>query len=383
MQDNWLDFLKLEGARLQEHQLLAGGQAMSVTSFEGSGVVQEAGALNWMAALPDYVVVTVGSSDAKKFLQAQFCNDLELLGELNPSEASVKSGGVQLNGYCNPKGRLLALFQLLEIGENDYRMVLPASVAEGLVKRLSMFVLRDDVKVAIAADTRVLAVGGPDAHSAIKQLPGFASGSPDIETGEVALTQGCQVAALPGQRWLLLVDDEVAKKSWKQLAADMSPVGANKWKLSCIEQGEPAITDLTAEKFIPQMLNMQSIDALSFKKGCYPGQEIVARMQYLGKLKKNMHRLQLPTVPVAGDLVANDEASGSLSAGQQVLAGDDIDAGTLVTVALGKDGRYECLAVLKTELDLSTLRLEGLDFEAGAQIAELGLPYTVVLPGCS
>lgn len=376
MQDNWLEFLAGEGARLQ---------GKFVLSFNDALPENEAGLTDWLTALPNHVVVEAVSADAGKqtrhfkdgalsvtdFLQNQFCNDLGSLNE-QPSDPQA-----QLNGYCNPKGRLLALFYLIRYSragsegaeEAAYRMLLPASVADGFVKRLSMFLLGADAKIALQPAWQALVAAGPKAVEPLDTLLDAAGSVADLQPYQAITRDDVQVVRLPAERWLILSETGHAIQHWNILAEALQPVGQHRWTLACIEQGEPSVQVETLEKFIPQMLNLQSIGALSFKKGCFPGQEIVARMQYLGKLKRNMRRISFdsPTLPAVGSAITS---------------GEDADAGTLVSVACSKDGRYEGLAVLKADVDIATLAI---DTEPAGQVSaasELSLPYAVELPGC-
>lgn len=341
---------------------------------------------NWLTALPDYAVVEATAADtpplrirdvepvnAQGFLQNQFCNDVAAI------DAGVTA---QINGFCNPKGRLLALFHLIASTDTDtartFRMVLPASVANGFVKRLSMFLLGADAKISLQPQLQVWAMAGLQAAEALDGLPGSQTSAASLEPYQSVAADHLQVVRLPADRWLIIAEADGAAAIQKSLADVATPVDSQHWVAAAIAQGEPAITAETAEKFIPQMLNMQSIDGLSFKKGCYPGQEIVARMQYLGKLKRNMRRIGFA-------------ADAAPLAGATIKTADDADLGTLVSVsaaAAESAGRFEALAVLKADADLSAISDvsfaagEGGDGISASELVELELPYPVELPGC-
>ena len=248
-------------------------------------------------------------------------------------------------------------------------MVLPASVAESFVKRLSMFVLGADAKINLQPSLQVLAAAGSKAVAPLDSIMGSGASVADLAPYEVITGESVQVLRLPADRWLLLSDAQRVEDDWKTLAASLQVVGNHRWSLACIAQGEPSVHAETVEKFIPQMLNLQSIDALSFKKGCFPGQEIVARMQYLGKLKRNMRRISF-----------NSESLPAI--GSAISSGEDADAGTLVSVACSEAGRYEGLAVLKADVDVTTLAFDAVAAGPDSATSELKLPYPVELPGC-
>ncbi len=163
-------------------------------------------------------------------------------------------------------------------------------------------------------------------------------------------------------RYLVLasVDDQIAL--WNTCNS-MAKADDAVWRLADIGAGIPSVTRQTQEAFVPQMVNLQLIDALSFTKGCYPGQEIVARMQYLGKLKRHMRRFRL-----------SPDATGKVSvpqAGDSLQAGEDADAGVVVDAVLGADGRAELLAVVKVSAVEASLSV------GGQALLALDLPYDI------
>ncbi len=342
---SWTDFLKSQGA--------TGG------TFNTLSPAAEAGVSNWLADLADRVVIDVTGADASEFLQAQFCNDVAVLDPVSGTAG-------QLNGYCNPKGRLLALFHLVAFAEDDsdtprFRMILPASTADAFVKRLRMFVLRAQVEFTLSDDAyRVFGMSGARVSAALEGL--FPANHPTPDAGDYSTKQfpGYMAMKLPADRWMLVVDENKAMDAWNTLSAELQSVGSNRWQLESIDAGEPVLYDTNVEQIIPQMLNLQAINALSFKKGCYPGQEIVARMQYLGKLKRRMRK-----VMISGDALPD--------AGAKLAAGDDADAGIVVCAAIGADGNARALVVVKDSVDIAQLSAEGI----GGGFAALDLPYTL------
>lgn len=342
---SWSDFLQLQGA--------------SGETFNGKTLADEAGVTDWVTDLSDRVVVNVTGADAGDFLQAQFCNDV---AALDPATGHA----AQLNGYCNPKGRLLALFHLVAQSENGseatgYRMILPAGIAEAFVKRLRMFVLRAQVEFTVLDQgCHILGIGGAQAFTALEGL--FPAGHPSSEATDYSVeeTRGMTVIKLPADRWMLVVDEDAAIDVWTALSAHLQCVGLNRWNLAGIGAGEPVLHAGNVEQIIPQMLNLQAVDGLSFKKGCYPGQEIVARMQYLGKLKRRMHRVAIDSAVLP-------------DAGVKLTAGDDADAGVVVTAATGADNKTHALVVIKDKVDIAQLSAE----HVTGDFSSLDLPYAL------
>src|SRR5829696_8456143 len=210
-----------------------------------------------IADLSHYAVLRITGDDAAAFLHAQFTNDVQAL--------SVDTA--QWNGWCTPKGRLVATF-LLARRKDEFLMVLPAEISGPIAKRLGMFVLRSKVKIADAsADyARRGLMAAADAPTAMR----------------VADRDGAIVVGLGDNRALMLAPTADAP------AADAD---ADAWELASIRAGVPTVTAATQEAFVPQMANFELLGGVSFKKGCYPGQEIVERMQYRGGLKRRMARV--------------------------------------------------------------------------------------------
>jgi folate-binding protein YgfZ len=209
-------------------------------------------------------------------LHSQFSNDVERL----PANTA------RLAAYCNAKGRMLASF--LYWKENDaYQLQLHHSLFAAIQKRLQMFVLRAKVKLIAAQDNLLLGLGGQAAQAAL--LPFF----PDLPTAPYSLISnqhGTLIRVADGfgaPRYQLHLSAAQAEALWPALS-QLGAIHPDIWKLADIQAGLACISATTQEKFVPQMVNYELVGGVNFKKGCYPGQEIVARSQYLGKLKRRM-----------------------------------------------------------------------------------------------
>lgn len=266
-----------------------------------------------LVPLPELGVIAVSGADALAFLQAQLTNDI----------AQLAPTAMQPTGYCTPKGRLLATFQQWRRGD-DAMLRLPRAILPAVMKRLSMFVLRAKAKLADVSDawtTTGLLGASEAAQRAGVALPR----DPWIGT----VLGDMRIDRVPGagdatDRLLLTAPAGTPLPDW---CAGLPVLPASAWWWSEIEAALPTVFAATQEKFVPQMINFEVIGGVSFRKGCYPGQEIVARSQYLGKLKRRMQRAHVDhaDVAIAGDVHHAGEAQ---PVGTVVLAAPSPRGGT-------------------------------------------------------
>ena len=232
------------------------------------------------AHLSDWGLIFVEGADAASFLQNQLTNSVLGLNRSKPGDIAEGPAAVRLVGYCSPKGRLLAsawlaLFPQNNQGDDRYALFISKDIAASTAKRLAMFVLRSKVKVSDVSDTwqisgfygTGLSLDSLGSDSLILRMP-------NVLYEDQAIVR--VLIASPHQSEDLV--DSAALKHWNFLEV-----------LSAI----PRIVLTTQEQFVPQMINFESVAGVDFKKGCYPGQEIVARSQYRGVIKR---RLQLATL---------------------------------------------------------------------------------------
>ncbi|MCI0668519.1 MAG: folate-binding protein [Methylococcaceae bacterium] len=223
-----------------------------------------------------YAVLAVTGRDAAAFLQGQTTCDV--LG-LQPNSATH-------GAICNPKGRVLSTF-LLFIHEDGYWLVLPETLAVSIEKKLRMHVLRS--KVGIENVTDSVAIFGQCCASRPERFERTWPESSDRRYPLVHAENWQMVKTAPNQ-WLFIGSAESAEQHWNELVAldGYAETSCEYWNLLCILNGIPRLGIETSEEFIPQMINLDALGGISFKKGCYTGQEIVARTHYLGKLKRRM-----------------------------------------------------------------------------------------------
>jgi folate-binding protein YgfZ len=236
-----------------------------------------------LAELRQYGALEVHGADARAFLHGQLTNDVQNLAEDRARYA----------GWCSPKGRLLASV-LIVPWKDGYLLQLARDIAPAVAKRLSMFILRAKVKVEDASDRWVQ-------FGAWGDIPGEHLGVTRCES---------EICVLVDEHRYLMFTPASERT---RLAALGSSVDENEWTLEEIRAGRPLITQATQDQFVPQMVNFERLGAVDFQKGCYPGQEIVARAQYRGQVKRRMVQMQGAAKP-----------------------GEDFNGGTVVDAARGE-----------------------------------------------
>lgn len=299
-----------------------------------------------VAPLAHLAAIRFAGEDTAAFLQGQLSSDVREAGP----------GRSQYSSYSTPKGRMLASFLLYQDADGHV-MLLSEEIRDAIHKRLSMFIMRSKVKASVP-DVALLGVAGPGAES----LLASALGVVPQEDHTLLAFDGGHVIRVPQLGFIIAVAVERVAEVWQRLAAGATPVGPAAWQWREIHAGVVRVTGATQELFVPQMANLDLIGAVNFKKGCYPGQEIVARTQYLGKLKKRAYlaRIEAPAVEPGQPLFSADF-------GEQA-------SGQIANAALNGDGSYDALVVVQS----SSLE-HGVHFGApqGPALSFLPLPYTV------
>ena len=292
--------------------------------------------------LAEWGVIRATGPDAASFLHGQLTQDTQ----------SLREGSARLAGYCSPKGRLLASFIVWRADADTLLLACSADLLPATLKRLSMFVLRAKCKLSDAsAELALYGLAGPSAAAQLGENPPSAWKTQSAGTG--------LAIGLPGaagtSRWLLA-----------QPAADAAPdlpaLAADDWAWLEVQSGVARITAPTVEHFVPQMVNLELVGGVNFQKGCYPGQEIVARSQYRGTLKRRA--------------MLFDSAS-TLTAGQEVFHSADPGqpAGLVALAAARAGGGSSALVEIKlSALDGGSLHLGAAD---GPRLQPVALPYAI------
>lgn len=306
-----------------------------------------------VARLDDYGVIKVEGDDAETFLHAQFTNDLQ---------QGVNENSSQLSAYCSPKGRILALFRIFK-ANNAFYLSMPRELVEATHKRLSMFVLMSKVTLTDESDSiNQLGVSGPNSEQKLMALVG----QPPEEMDQVVTKENTSVIRIPGPqpRFQIIAPSKEIKSLNNKLGTFVSEVSADAWQLLDIHAGIAVIKQVNVEAFVPQMVNLQAINGLSFKKGCYPGQEVVARMQYLGKLKRRMYLAHSDNETIAqpGDSVF-------------VNADEPRKTGVVVIAQPAPDGGCDLLIVV--EIESTENQSLQLDENMASALTLKPLPYSL------
>jgi len=273
------------------------------------------------AALHETVVVPLAhvgliaarGADTEAFLQGQLSNDVR----------DATAARAQLTSYNSPKGRMLAVLNLWREADG-FVLEVHRGVLEPVLKRLRLHVLRSQVKLEdVSAAQASLGVAGKAAARTL-EAAGF---DPPAGPYEVSRARDIAVTRRPGKvpRFTLRGAVEALAALWPGLAQGARPAGTGAWRLLEIEAGMPTIYPETQDRFVAQMCNLDQLGGISFSKGCYTGQEVVARVHYLGAVKRHMVPAHLPGTPPA--------------------PGTRIDAGELVDAALHPDGGSAALVV--------------------------------------
>lgn len=349
MNSIWLTFLQQHNALIEKGY---------VTHFQDSATeLGNAQDDTILVDLSNFGLIHFSGEEASDFLQRQLSCDLR----------KVNHQTAQYGSYCTPKGRMLASFLIWSgIANNEYFMQLPSTLLDVISKRLSMYILRTKVRLDDCSDTLIrIGIAGNKAKLLLEEvfdgvvLPASSLGMVHTEKGSIL----CRNI----DRYEIITTLDQAITIWPRLASQATPTGTMCWDWQEIRAGIPVILPITQEQFIPQMVNLDVIGGISFQKGCYPGQEIIARTQYLGKLKRRMYLVNIASSqPVmAGDHLLSTELS-------------EQSCGMIVNAALSPEGGFDALAVIQVDsIKTSKIFWKNLN---GPALQILPLPYP--LPQC-
>jgi folate-binding protein YgfZ len=302
--------------------------------------------------LSPLAVIAISGTDAVPFLQGQLSCDVETLGE----------GVARYASYNSPKGRMLANLVLWREGPTDFRAVVAGDVAPAVRKRLSMYVLRSKVVLQDASAATVrFGLGGPRAADVLRRACGV---HPEPMT--VARTDLGIVIALRGPRYVLLAPPEQAAAASERLHRAAAPAPYSAWQWLTIRAGVPVLTAPLSDQLIAQTANWDLLDGVDFRKGCYTGQEVIARTQHLGRLKERLFAFHVDQDSVATATRVFAPAFG------------DQPCGIVVNAAPAPEGGNDLLAVVQlAAVEGGELHLGGPD---GATLSPLPLPYEIPAP---
>ncbi len=287
--------------------------------------------------LPDLGVIRAQGADAASFLHGQLTQDVAL----------QTTAQARLAGYCSAKGRLLASFVVVKREAEDLLLICPRDLLAPTLKRLSMFVLRAKAKLSDAsADWQVGGLAGAAVPQALPDTPW--AHTRDADASLVRLPAGAGVARA---LWLAPVGTALPNAAALPLTL---------WQWLDVASGVATVSAPVVDAFVPQMLNYESVGGVNFKKGCYPGQEVVARSQFRGTLKRRAFLVH---------------ADGELAAGQEVFHESDAEqpCGTVVQAAPAPGGGFDAIVSLQVSAT------QGGALRAGEHgLALLPLPYELL-----
>ena len=298
-------------------------------------------------------VLTIAGPDAVNFLQGQLSCDV----------ATLETGCWRYGSFNSPKGRMLANFVLWRRSAGGLGMLLPCDIAEAVSKRLRMYVLRSKVTIAdVSADTQRVGIGGPDAENAVRAAFNAVPAPFEVREAPAAIT----LLGLTGNRFVALAatgaDDVLARLSTLATLGDFAV-----WRWLTIRSGTPLITAATQDAFVAQAANLDVLGGIDFQKGCYTGQEIIARTQYLGRLKERTFLFHTEAAEVApGERIYSPVFEGQ-------------PCGTVINAAPAPGGGTDLLAVLQiAAAERGDIHLAA---PGGPALVALPLPYAIPPPG--
>ena len=308
---------------------------------------------NFICDASELGLILVNGDDAESFLQNQLSNDINHIDETS----------FQLSSYSTAKGRMLGIFWVVRIS-NGFILITPRTMVETLLQRLQMFVIQAKVTLADASQhfTRF----------ALQTDIAAVTENPLLAQQEDAVVQNDSLISLRlgnlnhQRRYLVLcLSIDEARSLWSEFNQYLSVSNFEAWRLSQIKTGIPTIYPQTSEEFVLQMANLDLLEGVSFKKGCYPGQEIIARMHYLGKLKRRLFLTSFKTdkCPLPGDDI--------IACGAESPDG----SGKVVDAVIDGTGLCHCLYI--AQITKATNNKLCLFDQSSIPIKSIDMPYTV------
>lgn len=340
MKSAWKTFLIDQGAEFDGATLVSFGNANRERRIAPQGAV--------LSNLSDRGLLEVSGDDAVTFLQNQLTNDITKIDDKTH----------QFTAWCNPKGRVIANFRAFKRDDKIF-LILSRDLIETVVTKLSRYIMMSKVTITDATDN--LVHFGYAGENAERDL-GLILDKVPTEPNETLNTGNLSILRLPGDtpRFEVFGDITESMDLWSKCNVRAAPVSSQAWDFMSIRAGRPVVTLASSEAWIPQMLNMTFINTVDFQKGCYPGQEVVARLKYLGKSKRRMFLAEIQT-----DQVPDVNAS--------IVNAEGTEVGKVLNAVINPDDLVECLAVLKIADAESDMFLGSAD---GAALSLSGLPYS-------
>jgi len=342
MNNDWKNYLLQNGARQNEDGLFDFNEAFADAQLADDSDI--------ICDLSHVSTVVIAGGDTNEFIQGQFTNDVN----------KVDDEHSQISAFCNNKGRMIANFRLFQSQQN-YFLSMNSDLVEKSVSLLQKYILRAQVAIQDISEQLIhIGVSGSNAESLLSDFIG------ELNTSVDSISHNDNYIAIrvagTTPRYEIFCSLEHAKILWESVSTKASVVNSSYWDYLDIENGLPYIDSNTSEEFVPQMANMELINGVSFEKGCYTGQEIVARTHYLGKQKRRTYRIKIVSdmTPKTGDRLTTDTST------------ENQYTGTLVTTYQTAENEYEALAVIQIKsAESENLKLNN------AEVTVLDLPYSL------
>ena len=303
-----------------------------------------------LADLSGRGLLKVSGEDAESFLQNQLTNDIRNVNETTHQESA----------WCSPKGRIIANFRIFKRADS-FLLDLSADLLEHVIKKLRMYVMMSKVTIEDVSESMVhFSYSGQGADTELKEILGDVPQS----TSESLQFDSLTILAIagPNPRFDIFGEVDDCMSLWQKLSNNAVIATSSHWDYLNVQAGIPMISAESSEAWIPQMVNYIQIGGVDFQKGCYPGQEVVARLNYLGKTKRRMYHIET-------------DASSALKVGSPVKSANDTEAGKVLSSVLNPEGKAEALVILKIAETKKPLSVSVDNQEATLRM--LDLPYDI------
>ena len=347
----WATFLNDQNAQFDDKgKITTFGQAELERFLIKNGPV--------LTSLTHQGLLKVTGSEAETFLQGQLTTDIKDVSEMQ----------AQISAYCDPKGQVLVIFLVFKY-QGDFYLSFDSSLKEAIQKRLTMFVMRSDVQITDVSNS-LIHIGFAGEFGDLDIQRRLDTKVKEIyETGYIEVEGMSDVCVIkvpgPYHKYDLFGPADQVALAWKSLRSNADVTNSYDWNLLNIAAGVPEITSETSAQFIAQFLNLDKLGGINFKKGCFPGQEIIARVHYRGKVTKRMFRIRCDEVV-------------DLTTGQELVLKDNNDKSHKLTVINANPGILEGTLLLAVGTIKSLDAVEGdLTTESGKPAFIEPLPYSV------
>lgn len=316
MNADWIEFLNSNNATITEYS--------EITFTE-----KPQDKADLITAIAHLTILQVSGQDAAQFLQGQLTCDINEITESNSF----------FSAFCNAKGRTISTLLILK-NTDTFLIILPEELTQKVINKLKMYILRSDVAINIVSNLFCMIGVNTTTPDLLTSLP----------TDQFTVTNKTEIVIkFPSNnnRYLIICSLPRAKTLWSQLTKNyqLSPCSSNYWRYQDISAGIPWLSVATSEDYIPQMLNIDKLGGISFKKGCYTGQEIIARTHYLGKAKRELFLAECAKTALLDDntTIFKDDK-------EQVL-------GKIISIQANNDNYRMLLIMATTDAGLQGLKL--------------------------